>query len=216
MAYVACNAGSSEVIGVRSGGKLWKSRFKVFLMSVGIKTLRLFFALWPDEAVRASLAQFVETLKQTTTARWVEPENFHITLAFLGAVNEDQLPLVCRIGDGIDGQSFELTLDRIDFWPKREIVWLSPSSTPAALANLASGLTAELKQAGFVVENRPYRAHLTLARRALLAVSHQAFDDPICWRVHLSDSPISVVWAPVGRTQNWNLSGFRLFPMTCL
>ncbi|CAI8910442.1 RNA 2',3'-cyclic phosphodiesterase [Methylocaldum szegediense] len=185
-------------------------------MSVGIKTLRLFFALWPDEAVRASLAQFVETLKQTTTARWVEPENFHITLAFLGAVNEDQLPLVCRIGDGIDGQSFELTLDRIDFWPKREIVWLSPSSTPAALANLASGLTAELKQAGFVVENRPYRAHLTLARRARPGrISSGVLDDPIRWSEGsfcLIESHLSRMGSQYRVRNNWNLSGFQAIP----
>lgn len=185
-------------------------------MSVGTKTLRLFFALWPDEAVRASLAQYIETLKQTATARWVEPENLHITLAFLGGVNEDQLPLVDRIGDGIDGQSFELTLDRIDFWPKRGIVWLSPSSTPAVLENLANGLTAELKRAGFVMENRPYRAHLTLARKAHpRSISSRVLDNPIRWNVGsfcLIESHLSRMGSRYRVRKSWNLSGFQAIP----
>jgi 2'-5' RNA ligase len=185
-------------------------------MSVGTKTLRLFFALWPGEAVRASLAQFVKTLKQTTTARWVEPENLHITLAFLGEVNDEQLPLVDRIGDGMDGQSFELKLDRIDFWPTREIVWLSPSSTPAALDNLANGLTAELKRAGFVMENRPYRAHLTIARKAHPGrILSGVLADPIRWNVGsfcLVESHLSRMGPQYRVRKSWNLSGSQAIP----
>jgi 2'-5' RNA ligase len=185
-------------------------------MSVGTKTLRLFFALWPDAAVRGSLAQFIETLKQTATARWVEPENLHITLAFLGEVNEDQLPLIDRIGGGINGQSFELALDRIEFWPKREIVWLSPSSTPPALENLANGLTAGVRQAGLAMENRPYRAHLTLARKAHPSrISSRVLDNPIRWNVEsfcLIESHLSRMGSRYRVRKSWNLSGFQAIP----
>jgi 2'-5' RNA ligase len=185
-------------------------------MSAEIKTLRLFFALWPDGAVRASLAQLVDTLKQTATAKWVKGENLHITLAFLGEVNEDRLPVVSQVGDSIVGQSFELSLDRIEFWPKKGIICLSPLSAPEALNLLANSLTAGLGRIGFVMENRPFRAHLTLARKACRdSVSSQTIDDPIRWRVSsfsLIESQISRAGSLYLVRKSWNLPSFQAIP----
>jgi len=185
-------------------------------MSAEIKTLRLFFALWPDEAVRASLARVVETLKQANTAKWVKPEKLHITLAFLGGVNEDRLPLVGRVADGVVGQSFELNLDRIEFWPRSGIICLSPAKAPEALKNLANSLNAELGRAGFAMENRPYRAHLTLARKGCPnGVLPQALDSPIRWGVSsfsLIESQIGRAGSPHRVRKRWDLPSFQAVP----
>lgn len=185
-------------------------------MSVEIKTLRLFFALWPDEAVRASLAQLVEALKRTNRARWVKPENLHITLAFLGRVSEDRLPLVSRVADGIVGQSFDLSLDRVECWQKSGIICLSPIRTPETLINLASTLITELSRAGFVMEKRPCRPHLTLARKGHLdCISPQVLDHPIRWDVgsfSLIESQMSRVGSTYLVWNSWNLSRFKAIP----
>jgi len=185
-------------------------------MSAEIKTLRLFFALWPDEAVRTSLARIVEALKQTNTARWVKPENLHITLAFLGGVDEDRLPLINRVADSVVGQSFELNLDRIEFWPRSEIICLSPTRAPEGLKSLANSLIAELGRVGFAMENRPYRAHLTLARKGRPGcLSSQVLDHPICWNV----SSFSLIESQISRTgstylmrKSWDLPRFQTVP----
>lgn len=177
-------------------------------MSAETKTLRLFFALWPDDAARASLAGTVEALKRATTAKWVKPENLHITLAFLGEVDEDRLPLVNRAADSIIGRSFKLELDRIEFWPRSGIVCLSPASTPEDLKKLVSGLTAELGGVGFVMESRPYRAHLTVARKARPGVVSQALADPIDWNVRsfdLVESRISRAGSLYLVRESWSL-----------
>ncbi|BBA34601.1 putative 2'-5' RNA ligase [Methylocaldum marinum] len=178
-------------------------------MSAEIKTLRLFFALWPDEEMRASLARLVDALKQTATGKWVKPENLHITLVFLGAVNEDRIASVNEVAEGIVAQPFELRLDRIEFWKKSGIICLSPTCTPVTLQNLANALTAELKRTGFVTENRPYRAHLTVARKGSPGVlSSRCLDDPICWSVRsfsLVESRTSRMGSLYQVRKIWNL-----------
>jgi 2'-5' RNA ligase len=185
-------------------------------MSVEIKTLRLFFALWPDEKVRASLARLIDALKQTAAGKWVKPDNLHITLAFLGAVNEDRLASVDEVAEGIVGQPFELRLDRIEFWKKSGVICLSPAITPVALENLASTLTAELRRIGFVMENRPWRAHLTIARKGCPGfLSPQYLDDPICWSANsftLVESQISPMGSLYQVRKIWNLPGHEAVP----
>ncbi|HYE36974.1 RNA 2',3'-cyclic phosphodiesterase [Methylocaldum sp.] len=184
-------------------------------MSVETKTLRLFFALWPDEAVRASLSRTIESLKQTTTAKWGRPENLHITLAFLGQVSEDRLPLINRVADGVIGQPFELGLDRIEFWRRSGIICLSSVNTPEALKNLANSLIARLAETGFAMENRPYRAHLTLARKGRSGCISQVLSDPINWSV----SSFSLIESQIYRAgslyvvrKSWNLQGLQAIP----
>ena len=52
---------------------------------------RLFFALWPEDSTRAELTAAMRRLQPEVTARWVMPENLHMTLAFLGDVETDDL-----------------------------------------------------------------------------------------------------------------------------
>jgi 2'-5' RNA ligase len=61
-------------------------------MPAGIegKSARLFFALWPDDAVRARLTGVVDSLRRTVSGKWVKPDNLHITLAFLGDIESER------------------------------------------------------------------------------------------------------------------------------
>jgi len=55
-------------------------------------------------------------------------------------------------------------LDRLEGWRGAGVLCLTPTSTPAGLVELSQGLNQRLREAGFTVEERPLRAHLTLAR----------------------------------------------------
>ena len=60
--------------------------------------LRTFIAVDVGKAIRGRLAALQETLARTgTEVKWVEPENLHVTLLFLGEVDERQIPSVCRL-----------------------------------------------------------------------------------------------------------------------
>jgi 2'-5' RNA ligase len=152
--------------------------------TVNLKPLRLFFALWPDERVRAELAAVVERLKRSTSARWVQTEKLHMTLAFLGYVQPDRLDaLIEAAGNATNSSPFDLVLDRTEFWRGPGIICLGASSAPDALKILAAELAKNLRVTGFELETRPFRAHLTLARKARRLPADFEFADPVHWSV---------------------------------
>lgn len=145
------------------------------------ETQRLFFALWPDEAVRAQLARVLGKVPLKDGKR-VAAENLHITLAFLGSVTADRRGCVESVAAAIRGTGFRLTLDRIGHWPKPRVLWAGSSATPAELLALVQALTEGLRRCGFKPEARPFQAHLTLARK----VSHVKPGltmEPVVWQV---------------------------------
>lgn len=146
--------------------------------------MRLFFALWPSEQERAAAVAQMITLKQHIKARWVQPNNLHVTLAFLGEVEKNRLPEVLRAGASCQPQAFEFTLDKLDYWPKPQVLCFTCPNTPQPLAQLASDLANQLVTAGFELESRPYRPHLTLARKALQLPVDAAIATPIPWQAN--------------------------------
>ena len=151
---------------------------------MNLKALRLFFALWPDERVREELAAVIKRLKQSTSARWVSTDKLHMTLAFLGYVQPDRLgALIEAAGNVSNLPAFDLVLDRTEFWRGPGIICLGTSSAPDALKLLAAELAKNLRVAGFELETRPFRAHLTLARKARHLPADLEFSDPVRWSV---------------------------------
>jgi 2'-5' RNA ligase len=144
-------------------------------------TRRLFFALWPDEDTRAAIATLAR--KQIhPQAKWVAADNLHITLAFPGTVTVHvQVCLEASAGK-LTGAPFELFIDRLGYWPGPRIIWAAPSQTPPELWSLASSLREVLAACGLTPENRPYLAHITLARKANRALTVTRIA-PIPWSI---------------------------------
>lgn len=144
---------------------------------------RLFLALWPDAAVRSQLAGAMAELRRDMAGNWVKPDNLHITLAFLGDVLPARLPDIHRVADQTQGAGFTLMLDRAEFWPHNGIICLAPGVTPEPLQDLAANLARRLREAGFSLETRPYRAHLTLARKGRTQANHVPLAAPVAWKI---------------------------------
>lgn len=142
---------------------------------------RLFFALWPEANARNNLIQTVNGLNSRVPARWIKPQKLHITLAFLGDVEEKQLNLAVAAADKVEAGGFELLLDRVEYWPGPKILCLTPTSATPLLEQLAADLAEHLQDAGFDLEQRPYRAHLTLARNASALPMEIPLERPIHW-----------------------------------
>lgn len=145
------------------------------------ETQRLFFALWPDEAVRARLWRALGKVPLKDGKR-VAAENLHITLVFLGPVTADQRSCVESVAAAVQGKGFRLTLDRIGHWPKPRVLWAGSSAAPAELLALVQALTEGLKRCGFTPEARPFQAHLTLARK-VSRVKPGLIMEPVAWQV---------------------------------
>lgn len=132
--------------------------------------MRLFFALWPDDAVRAALVALAGDRRRVCGGRAPPVHNLHMTLAFLGNVPAARLPELENIAAGIatqsSGRSFMLTLDCIGWWRQSRLVWAGTLHCPHELEALAAALAAGLQASGFRTERRRFRPHVTLLRDA--------------------------------------------------
>ena len=127
-------------------------------------TLRLFFALWPDDATRDALNRTGKWLHQHWGGRRMRADTLHITLAFLGSVPAERLDVLTGCADTVKTDAFELVLDQAGYWRHNRIGWLGASETPPQHVELVSALNGALQAAGFPVDVRPHVPHVTLLR----------------------------------------------------
>lgn len=123
--------------------------------------MRLFAAIPLTEPVRAHLAAVQTQLRGRGRGSLPVPENFHLTLAFLGETSREtaaRAALETLRGAG----AFSLTV--ADLGRFGDVWWAGVRPCPA-LDALALGLQAALRREGFVLEDRAWKPHITLARR---------------------------------------------------
>ena len=144
---------------------------------------RLFFALWPDQAVRNEIRAITERFPRAH-GRLVPAQNVHITLAFLGQV-EDQVCKALRTGAAtIHTGPFDLTLEQLGWWKRSRILWLGTHSVPAELEQLVRALKSMLKSLGLghSIDDRDFVPHVTLMRDVRKPDLSQPVT-PIYWKV---------------------------------
>jgi 2'-5' RNA ligase len=123
-----------------------------------------------DDDVRARLAAAVERLQPVAPGvAWVARDNVHLTLKFLGAVDNDRLAaLESSLASAAAGQvPFDLTVHGLGAFPSRiraRVLWAGIGAGAAELAALAARVDAALAALGFARETRPFAAHVTLGR----------------------------------------------------
>lgn len=126
---------------------------------------RLFFALWPDAAVRQQIARATWPAVRRAGGKPTPAEKLHVTVAFLGAVGEATFARLLALEPPRVGP-FELVLDRLQFAGRKRLFWLTCRHLPPPLLALEQGLWQALEPLGFQREPRLFRPHVTLARRA--------------------------------------------------
>jgi len=134
--------------------------------SEDLATARVFFALWPDEAVRGQFMQWARLLHETCNGNITKPDNLHITLVFLGNVAVSRLDELKVLASKLVGNPFSLCFTAPGCWRHNQIVWAAPEQIPQYLINLVKALECSLQSAGFSFDERPYAPHLTLLRKA--------------------------------------------------
>src|SRR5262249_48756283 len=101
--------------------------------------------------------------------KWVKPDQFHLTLQFLGECPEDQMPPLSSALENAAAwaPAFSLTLGALGGHPllgSLRVVWLDLLEGEAGAKTLADGISEALKPLGFFKEDRAFHAHITLGR----------------------------------------------------
>jgi 2'-5' RNA ligase len=102
-------------------------------------------------------------------AKWVEPENFHISLKFLGNITFKQVEDLKRLLQEIvkNFHPFEIHYKGIGVFPEKgtpRVLWVGCGGDTEMLADLAKEVDKACKKIGVQEETREYTAHLTIAR----------------------------------------------------
>jgi 2'-5' RNA ligase len=130
--------------------------------------VRLFIALDLPDQVRHAIAELIAKLQpKSRTARWIKPENLHITLKFIGHVGNEKLsPIQAALSSIHTAQPIELHFRGMGFFPNERrprAFWCGITSS-ANLAELAANIDRALVPLDIDAETRPFTPHLTLAR----------------------------------------------------
>jgi RNA 2',3'-cyclic 3'-phosphodiesterase len=133
--------------------------------------LKLFFAIELEYEIKKGLLKIIETLKTQPwghRVKWVQPENLHITLRFIGAANPTKVPELTDLAQQAIKKigPFPLQLDSVRLFPSPTAPRVIATNIipTAQLFDLANVLEEVVANSGFAPETRPYLPHLTLGR----------------------------------------------------
>ena len=132
----------------------------------------LFFALLPDDAVRARIGEAAAALREThaPAGRWLREARYHLTLHYLGSFSKlpgDLVARACTAAARVRGAPFDLRFDRFGSFGNRAIpVWLGPSRPPPGLSALHASLVAELARESMRAGATSFVPHVTVLRDA--------------------------------------------------
>ena len=133
--------------------------------------VRTFLAIDPPEGVIRKIAAIQDALKKSIhgSISWVRPQGIHLTLKFFGDIDREDIGTISGIAAGRAAAAPALTLDiqGLGVFPnarRPRVLWIGVGGETAKLIGLQQSIDAELEACGFKKEERPFRAHLTLAR----------------------------------------------------
>ena len=126
--------------------------------------MRLFFAALPDHETRARIAAAAAALDPAVP---VSPDDYHMTLAFVGEVPDAALAPLRQLGAAQRGRRFSVRFERYEHWPKPRVIVVAASDIDPVLENLWQALLSGLAAHRIAVTGTPQnlRPHVTIARK---------------------------------------------------
>ncbi len=133
--------------------------------------MRVFVAVDPGAELLAKVGDLLREISpRAPSAKWVEPAGLHITLAFMGEIGEERLPLVIAAAGSVAAfhRPLRLSIEKGGAFGTRRrprVLWLGVGGAVAALTAIHRDREQTLSMStGYVPEDRPFAPHLTLAR----------------------------------------------------
>jgi len=134
------------------------------------KPIRTFIAIELNSEIRQNIFNLLEDLKKIDChVKWVLPENFHITLKFLGDVSLDKINAIQKNLNPsfADFKPFSMKLTEFGIfpnWKRPRVLWVGIEDQQKNFQNLSKIIEDKLNPLGFKKEERIFHPHITLAR----------------------------------------------------
>lgn len=135
--------------------------------------MRCFIAIDIDDEVRSALGDLQRRLRDGIDVKkgdinWVNPDNIHLTLKFLGEIKDEKTAEVCNIVKAAAGRhkSFELDVESVGHFGGKspKVLWVGTGRGEENLLKLQEDIEKSLALAGWPEETRDFSGHLTLCR----------------------------------------------------
>jgi 2'-5' RNA ligase len=135
--------------------------------------MRVFIAIDISDQIRKALGDLQSELQskadiKKSDAKWVKPDSIHLTLKFLGEIEDKQLADVCNIVKDVAGrhENFELSVESVGCFGGKSarVVWVGAGEGSENLLQLAKDLQQQFALAGWPAEQREFAGHMTLCR----------------------------------------------------
>ena len=139
-------------------------------MKTGAFFFRSFLAVDVPQTVTREIQVLTDSLKKAgADVKWVEPQNLHLTLKFLGDLDGERLS---QVKDFLDQfcpakAAFPIRFSELGGFPDLrapKVLWVGLAEGEESLKTLAAGLESGLAEIGFEKSEKPFSAHLTIGR----------------------------------------------------
>lgn len=128
--------------------------------------MRLFISINLSVENKQQIRGYITSLKkENIQANFIDPDNAHITLAFIGETN--RLECVKKAIENIEFKPFEIATNRLGYFntPSGKILWLGIDDE-SKLKELANLVRSNLEKANMPFNQKNFSAHITIARKA--------------------------------------------------
>lgn len=135
------------------------------------KNIRAFLAIEPSEDILQKISDLQEKLRREISGRisWTRPQGQHLTLKFFGDISQEDVNNICAsVQKRIVSESkLNLKIEKLGVFPdsrRPRVIWCGVTGDVEKLITFQKKLDADFAAIGFPAEDRPFQAHLTLAR----------------------------------------------------
>ncbi len=132
--------------------------------------MRTFIAIELPKEIKDSLGNIQEQLKKSgADVKWVSPRNIHLTLKFLGEIDDTKLSKINKIIEDVAGDknSFQVRISSIGAFPKinfPRVIWIGIDRGDNETKVMAEELEEKIAKLGIPREDRPFSSHITIGR----------------------------------------------------
>jgi RNA 2',3'-cyclic 3'-phosphodiesterase len=132
--------------------------------------MRAFIAIELPKDVKVELAKLQDELKKSgADVKWVEPDNIHLTLKFLGEIDDKKLDGTYKAMEDAakEKKLFRMRISSLGAFPKinfPRVIWVGVDKGDAQAKEIAKQLEEKIQKIGIPKEDRPFSSHITIGR----------------------------------------------------